>query len=152
MLIVIRDIRYSTPETLDIDIYKCFSICKLFVEGNTVSSILIHLLLSVRSVYISVQNTNRVVKMVLNTHCYLYLWLTMWFHAKNPKKHSKIRNRRFYYKFGSQAQKRFSIRKHFISKAIFKLLFLVMWYDAIWAMWRLTSSLISTAMFNEKLG
>ena len=25
----------------------------------------------------------RVVKMVLNTQCYQYLWLTMWFHAKN---------------------------------------------------------------------
>ena len=29
----------------------------------------------------------RVVKMVLNTQCYQYLWLTMWFHAKNRKKH-----------------------------------------------------------------
>ena len=27
----------------------------------------------------------RVVKMVLNTQCYQYLWLTMWFHAKKSK-------------------------------------------------------------------
>ena len=39
----------------------------------------------------------RVVKMVLNTQCCQYLWLTMWFHAKNPKKHSKNQNRWFYY-------------------------------------------------------
>ena len=35
--------------------------------------------------------------MVLNTQCYLYLWLTMWFHEKNPKKHWKSQSRRFYY-------------------------------------------------------
>ena len=41
--------------------------------------------------YISVPKTSqfqsgpRVVKMVLNTQCYLYLWLTMWFHAKKSK-------------------------------------------------------------------
>ena len=39
----------------------------------------------------------RVVKMVLNTQWYQCLWLTMWFHAKNPKKHSKNQNRWFYY-------------------------------------------------------
>ena len=38
----------------------------------------------------------RVVKMVLNNQCYSYLWLTMWFHAKNLKKHSKNQNRWFY--------------------------------------------------------
>ena len=27
----------------------------------------------------------RVVKMVLNTQCYQYLWLSMWFHAKKSK-------------------------------------------------------------------
>ena len=34
----------------------------------------------------------RVVKMFLNTQCYQYLWLTMWFHAKNQKKRSKNEN------------------------------------------------------------
>ena len=31
----------------------------------------------------------RVVKMVLNTQCYLYLWLTVWFHAKKSKETPK---------------------------------------------------------------
>ena len=35
-------------------------------------------------------------KLVLNTQCHQYLWLTMWFHAKNRKKHSKNQNRWFY--------------------------------------------------------
>ena len=39
----------------------------------------------------------RMVKMVLNTQCYQYLWLTVWFHAKNRKKHSKNQNRWFYH-------------------------------------------------------
>ena len=47
------------------------------------------------------KSTLRVVKMVLNTQCYLYLGLTMWFHAKNPKKHSLI----LLCKFCFQAQK-----------------------------------------------
>ena len=38
----------------------------------------------------------RVVKMVLNTQCYQYLWLTIWFHAKSRKKRSKTQNRWFY--------------------------------------------------------
>ena len=31
----------------------------------------------------------RVVKMVLNTQCYQYLWLTMWFHAKKIERNTK---------------------------------------------------------------
>ena len=34
----------------------------------------------------------RVVKMVLNTQCYQYLWLTMWFHAKKSKETLKKSN------------------------------------------------------------
>ena len=30
-----------------------------------------------------IKSALRVVKMVLNTQCYQYLWLTMWFHAKS---------------------------------------------------------------------
>ena len=48
----------------------------------------------------------RVVKMVLNTQCYQYLWLSMWFHAKKSKetlKKSKSLILQCY--FGSRAQK-----------------------------------------------
>ena len=31
----------------------------------------------------------RVVKMVLNTQCYLYLWLTIWFHAKKVERNTQ---------------------------------------------------------------
>ena len=32
---------------------------------------------------------SKVVKMVLNTQCYQYLWLTMWFHAKKIKRNTQ---------------------------------------------------------------
>ena len=38
----------------------------------------------------------RVVKMVLNTQCYQYLWLTIWFHAKKSKETLKNQNGWFY--------------------------------------------------------
>ena len=50
------------------------------------------------------QSGPRVVKMVLNTQCCLCLWLTMWFHAKKTKKHSRNQNHQFHYKIGSRAQ------------------------------------------------
>ena len=34
----------------------------------------------------------RVVKMLLNTQCYQYLWLSMWFHAKKSKETLKNQN------------------------------------------------------------
>ena len=47
-----------------------------------------------------------VVKMVLNTQCYQYLWLTMWFHAKKSKEAlKKSKSLILLYKFGSRAQK-----------------------------------------------
>ena len=54
-------------------------------------------------VYISVPKTSEfqsgpsVVKVVLNTQCYQYLWLTLWFHTKDQKKPSKNQNRWFRY-------------------------------------------------------
>ena len=48
----------------------------------------------------------RVVKMVLNTQCYQYLWLTMWFHAKKLKETLKnSKSLILQCKFGSRAQK-----------------------------------------------
>ena len=48
----------------------------------------------------------RVVKMVLNTQCYQYLWLTMWFHAKKSKETLKnSKSLILQCKFGSRAQK-----------------------------------------------
>ena len=48
----------------------------------------------------------RVVKMVLNTQCYQYLWLTMWFHAKKSKETvKKSKSLILQFKFGSRAQK-----------------------------------------------
>jgi len=48
----------------------------------------------------------RVVKMVLNTQCYQYLWLTMWFHAKKSKETlKKSKSLILQCKFGSRAQK-----------------------------------------------
>ena len=48
----------------------------------------------------------RVVKMVLNTQCYQYLWLTMWFHAKKSKETlKKAKSLILQCKFGSRAQK-----------------------------------------------
>ena len=48
----------------------------------------------------------RVVKMVLNTQHYQYLWITMWFHAKKSKKTLKKSNSLILLcRFGSQAQK-----------------------------------------------
>ena len=37
-----------------------------------------------------------VVKMFLNTQCYQYLWLSMWFHAKKSKETLKTQNLWFY--------------------------------------------------------
>ena len=46
------------------------------------------------------------VKMFLNTQCYLYLWLTMWFHAKKSKETlKKSKSLILLCKFGSRAQK-----------------------------------------------
>ena len=46
------------------------------------------------------------VKMVLNTQCYQYLWLTMWFHAKKSKETlKKSKSLILLCKFGSRAQK-----------------------------------------------
>jgi len=48
----------------------------------------------------------RVVKMVLNTQCYQYLWLSMWFHAKKLKETLKnSKSLILQCKFGSRAQK-----------------------------------------------
>ena len=48
----------------------------------------------------------RVVKMVLNTQCYQYLWLSMWFHAKKSKETLKnSKSLILQCKFGSRAQK-----------------------------------------------
>ena len=48
----------------------------------------------------------RVVEMVLNTQCYQYLWLTMWFHAKKSKETLKnSKSLILQCKFGSRAQK-----------------------------------------------
>ena len=48
----------------------------------------------------------RVVKMVLNSQCYQYLWLTMWFHAKKSKETlKKSKSLILQCKFGSRAQK-----------------------------------------------
>ena len=38
----------------------------------------------------------RIVKVVLNTKCYLYIWPTTRFHAKNPNKYPKNQNKQFY--------------------------------------------------------
>ena len=52
------------------------------------------------------QSGPRVVKIVLNTQCYLYLWLTMWFHAKKSKETLKnSKSLILQCKFGSRAQK-----------------------------------------------
>ena len=48
----------------------------------------------------------RVLKMVLNTQCYQYLWRTMWFHAKKSKETLKnSKSLILQCKFGSRAQK-----------------------------------------------
>ena len=48
----------------------------------------------------------RVIKMVLNTQWYQYLWLTMWFHAKKSKETLKnSKSLILQCKFGSRAQK-----------------------------------------------
>ena len=48
----------------------------------------------------------RVVKMVLNTQCYQYLWLKMWFHTKKSKETlKKPKSLILQCKFGSRAQK-----------------------------------------------
>ena len=48
----------------------------------------------------------RVVKMVLNTQCYQYLWLTMWFHAtKSEETLKKSKSLTLQCEFGSRAQK-----------------------------------------------
>ena len=48
----------------------------------------------------------RVVKMVLNTQCYQYLWLKMWFHAKKSKETLKqSKSLIVLCKFGSRPQK-----------------------------------------------
>ena len=52
------------------------------------------------------QSGPRVVKMVLNTPCYKYLWLTMWFHTKRSKEMlKKLKSLILLCKFGSRAQK-----------------------------------------------
>ena len=53
-----------------------------------------------------VKSALRVVKMVLNTQCYQYLWLSMWFHAKKSKETLKnSKSLILQCKFGSRAQK-----------------------------------------------
>ena len=51
-------------------------------------------------------NLKVVLKMVLNTTCYQYLWMKMWFHAKQSKETlKKPKSLILPYKFGSRAQK-----------------------------------------------
>ena len=48
----------------------------------------------------------RVVKMILNTQCYQYLWLAIWFHAKKSEETlQKSKSLILQCKFGSRAQK-----------------------------------------------
>ena len=48
----------------------------------------------------------RVVRMVLNTQCYQYLWLAMWFHVKKSEETlKKSKSPILQCKFGSRAQK-----------------------------------------------
>ena len=48
----------------------------------------------------------RVIKMVLNTQCYQYLWLAMWFHAKKSEETlKKSKSLILQCKFGSRPQK-----------------------------------------------
>ena len=55
----------------------------------------------------------RVVKMVLNTQCYQYLWLSMWFHAKKSKETLKnSKSLILQCKFGSRAQKWPKMKPH----------------------------------------
>ena len=50
--------------------------------------------------------------MVLNTPCYKYLWLTMWFHTKRSKEMlKKLKSLILLCKFGSRAQKWWKIAK-----------------------------------------
>ena len=68
--------------------------------------------------YISVPKTSefqsgpRVVKKVLNTQSYQYLWLTIWFHTSKSKEMlKKTKSLILLYKIGSKAQKWLKIAK-----------------------------------------
>ena len=83
----------------------------------------------------------RVVIMVLNTQCYQYLWLTMWFHAKKSrKKHSKTQNR-WFYNVNSAPEPRNDQKspKKRITKSRFTQFFVYVWYILDASRWILTS-------------
>ena len=65
----------------------------LMLDANDAVSDLMHNWVAQRPDF---KSTLRVVKMVLNTQCYQYLWLTVWFHANKSKETLKNQNRWFY--------------------------------------------------------
>ena len=80
-------------------------------------------------------------RMVLNTQCYQYLWLSMWFHAKKSKETPKnSKSLILQCKFGSRAQKWPKIaKKNGSLNRVLLNFFVKVWYILDASMWILTS-------------
>ena len=82
----------------------------------------------------------RVVRMVLNTQCYQYLWLAMWFHVKKSEETlKKSKSPILKCKFGFRAQKWSKIPPNNRSLNRGLLNFLWVWYISDGTWWILTS-------------